>query len=166
MSDLPYIQPKKELDLNMGILLLILDNLAETVRGKRNLNIEKMQIFYFLVNNPLILNKALSMLGQQQRSINHCEYYTVENLLLDVDDLYDKSKIALLLKMMSIKGYISVEFNKNEGFVFYLSEEGKKTLLHLDCNYFNKVREIVKAASILRSKSLGKLNGLVNTVVR
>ncbi|WP_279722602.1 ABC-three component system middle component 4 [Acinetobacter baumannii] len=166
MSNLPFIQPKRDIYLNLGILLIIINRLAVTSNGKRNLSFERLQCFYFLVNNPLILNKVVSLAERKEINIKNSYFYKVESVSLDVDDLYDKNKLKLLIKIISLYGYLSVEINSDSGFVFYLSDKGSNLVSSLDSDYFNEINQLVEALLFLRSKSISKIVGFIRNAIR
>mgnify|MGYP006157637109 CR=1 FL=1 len=85
MNNLPYLQPKKELFLNLSILLLIINKLGLTVKGKKNLSFDKIRIFYFLINNPIILNKFLYLSGKELLEVDELDCYTVDSISINVD---------------------------------------------------------------------------------
>ncbi|WP_288455944.1 ABC-three component system middle component 4 [uncultured Acinetobacter sp.] len=166
MKKLPFIQPKKEFYLNVAVLLLVLNKLFETSRGKKNLNIDRIQTFYFLVNNPQILNKVLAHFNKKQIEIDVTDYYTVEKIFLDVSDLYDKKKLAVLIRFITLKGYVAVDFTKEDGFVFCLNSSGEDIVESLNSSYFKKITFFTEAALTLRSKNLSSINTFINSLIR
>ncbi len=166
MAKLPYIQPERELHYNLGVLLLILDSLAKTKRQKGVLTLDKLQTFYFLVTRPAFLNKVLNLSNNNQVDIEDTDYYTVDTLAVNVDELFDREKLLIMIKILSAKKYLSVEYTDTEGFIFDLSEIGKIKTKEVQVGYFRKIRTFVKQLSLLQSHSPSKLSGLVNTVLK
>ncbi len=116
MSKLPFIQPERELHYNLGILLLILGSLAQTSRNKKVLTIDKIQSFYFLVTKPAFLNKVLMLANKRQIAIDDVDYYTVDTLSVNVDELFDRERLLIMIKILSSKNYLSSEYSSSEGF--------------------------------------------------
>ncbi len=166
MNKLPYIQPERELYFSLGVVLLILENLAETTRKKRVLTIDKMQSFYFLVTRPAFLNKVLTMANKSQIAIDDVDYYTVETLSVNVDELFDRERLLAMIKILSSKNYISPEYSDSEGFLFDLTDTGKSIASKLEAGYFRKIRLFIEQLSSLQSQSPSKLNGYINTVLK
>lgn len=166
MTKLPYIQPERELHYNLGILLLILDSLAQTKRQKRVLTIDKIQTFYFLVTRPAFLNKVLIRADKRQIDIDNADYYTVDTLSVNVDELFDRKRLLIMIKILSAKKYISVEYSNSEGFLFDLSETGKSKAEQIQEGYFRKIRLFIKQLTSLQSQSPSKLNGFINAVLK
>ncbi|WP_337917170.1 ABC-three component system middle component 4, partial [Vibrio cholerae] len=98
MSKLPYIQPNKDKYYNLGIILILLNSLSRTKRGKLNITIERLQIFYFLVTRPVLMNQVLSLAGKKLKELEEVDVYSVSTISQNVDELFDKNKIRLLLK--------------------------------------------------------------------
>ena len=166
MNNLPYIQLDRELHYSLGILLLILDSLAQTSRGKKVLTIDKIQSFYFLVTRPAFLNKVLTLANKRQIEIDDVDYYTVDILSVNVDELFDRDRLLAMVKILSSKNYLSSEYSKSEGFLFDLTETGKLTASKLDKGYFRKIRLFIEQLSSLQSQVPSKLNGYINTVLK
>lgn len=166
MSNLPYIQPERELHYNLGIVLLILECLSQTKRNKKVLTVDKLQSFYFLVTRPAFLNKVLHLAGKDGVDISSTDYYTVETLAVNVDELFDRERLLTMLKILSAKECVSSEYSKTEGFVFDLSEIGEAKVKLLKEGYFERIRRFLEPLASLQSQSPSKLNGLINTVLK
>lgn len=166
MDKLPYIQPERELHYNMGILLLITEKLAQTPRNKKTLTIEKMQLFYFLVTRPVFLNKVLTLASKRRIDFDRFDYYTVDTLSVNVDELFDRDRLLILLKILSSKGCLSIEYSKSEGFLFDLTESGRDTAKKVDGGYFRRIRSYLEQSCSLQSLSSSKLNGYINSVLK
>ncbi|HEB55391.1 MAG TPA: hypothetical protein ENI98_03605 [Gammaproteobacteria bacterium] len=166
MTKLPYIQPERELHYNLGVLLLILDSLAQTKRQKKVLTIDKIQTFYFLVTRPAFLNNVLSLADKRQIDIDDTDYYTVDTLSVNVDELFDRDRLLTMIKILSSKKYLLVEYSNSKGFLFDLSETGKSKVEQIQEGYFRKIRLFIKQLSLLQSQSPSKLNGFINTILK
>lgn len=166
MSKLPYIQPERELHYNLGLLLLILESLAQTSRDKKVLTIDKIQSFYFLVTKPVFLNKVLMLANKRQIAIDDVDYYTVDTLSVNVDELFDRERILIMIKILSSKKYLSSEYSNSEGFLFDLTDDGKAIARKLESGYFRKIKLFIEQLSSLQSQSPSKLNGYINTVLK
>lgn len=166
MNKLPYIQPDRELHYNLGILLLILARLAQTSRGKKVLTIDKIQSFYFLATKPAFLSKVLMLANKHQNAIDDVDYFTVDTLSVNVDELFDRERLLIMIKILSFKEYLVSEYSNSEGFLFDLTGAGKLTASKLEGGYFRKIKQFIEQLSSLQSQSPGKLNGYINTVLK
>jgi hypothetical protein len=166
VAKLPYIQPERELHYNLGVLLLILESLAKTKRQKSILNIDKLQTFYFLVTRPAFLNKVLKLADKNQIDIDSTDYYTVDTLAVNVDELFDRERLIAMIKILSTKKYLVIKYDGTDGFLFDLSDTGTLKAKEVQEGYFRKVRIFIKHLSLLQSLSSSKLNGLINAVLK
>lgn len=166
MNKLPYIQPERELHYNLGILLLILGSLAQNARKKKVLTIDKMQSFYFLVTRPVFLSKVLMLADKQQIAIDEVDYYTVDTLSENVDELFDRERLLAMIKILSSKKCLSSEYSKSDGFLFDLTDTGKLIASKLEDGHFRKIGLFIEQLSSLQSQSPSKLNGYINAVLK
>ncbi len=166
MNKSPYIQPERELYYNLGIILLILGNLAETPRNKKVLTIEKIQSFYFLVTKPAFLNRVLALAGRRQICIEDVDYYTVETLSANIDELFDRERLLIMIKILSSKSYLSAEYSKADGFLFQLTDAGQSVAGQLKSGYFWKIKLFIEQLSSLQSQPSAKLNKYINTILK
>lgn len=166
MTKLPYIQPDRELHYNLGVLILIVHNLAQTKRNKKVLTVDKIQTFYFLVTRPAFLNKVLFLANKKQIHIEDEDYYTVDTLSVNVDELFDRERLLTMIKILSSKNYLDVEYSTSDGFLFELSALGTSRAEQLNEGYFKKIRLFIERLALLQSQSPSKLNSHVNTVLR
>ncbi|WP_443693520.1 ABC-three component system middle component 4 [Pseudomonas protegens] len=166
MTSLPYIQPERELYYNLGVLLLVLGTLAETKKRKKILSIDKIQSFYFLTTRPLLLNRVLLLANKPQINIGESDCYTVGTLSPNVEELYDRSRLLTMLKILASKKFLSVEYSNSEGFLFGLTEVGKSKSQELNEGYFQKISYFIELLSELRSQTPSKLNGYINSALR
>ncbi len=166
MTNLPYIQLEQELHYNLGVLLLILDSLAQTKRKKKVLTIDKIQTFYFLVTRPVFLNKVLCLANKIKIDIDDDDYYTVDTLSVNVDELFDRERLLIMIKILSSKKYLLVEYSDSEGFLFDLNEVGKAKAQQIQEGYFRKIRLFIKQLSSLQSQSPSRLSWYVNSVLK
>lgn len=162
MSSLPYIQPDKDKYYNLGVILILLNKLSRSKRGNVNINLERLQIFYFLVTRPVLMNKILSYAGKKLSKLDEVDIYSVSTISQNVDELFDKKKVRTLLKELVSYGYIQVHLTESYGFVYELNEQGKIKAEELDCGYFEKVSIFSESLKLLLSESTSKLNSYIN----
>lgn len=164
MTSLPYLQPDKDIYLNIGIVMLIIDELSTTKRKKRILTIDKLQTFYFLVTRPVFLNKVLEKAGKETIKIEEDEYYTVGTLSVNVDELFDRDKLKLIIKLLSSKKWLEVIYIEKDGFLLKLNTDGKLRSNNLSEYYFIKIHRYIDQLKLLQSENSSKLNSYINQV--
>lgn len=62
--ELPYIPLDEELSLNFSLMVLTISELSHSSRGSLNLDINKLQIFLYLIKNPSKISYLLNIAGK------------------------------------------------------------------------------------------------------
>lgn len=166
MNNLPYLQPDKDFFLNVGIVMLIIDGLAITKRKKKMLTMDILQTFYFLVTRPVFLNRVLDQAGKEKITMSEDEYYNVVTLSVNFDELFDRDKLKLIIKFLSSKNWLEVNYSEKDGFLFQLNTEGELLVKSLSENYFIKINRYINKLKLLQSDNSSKLNSYINLVFK
>lgn len=166
MKSLPYSVPDLDVDLNIGLLLLVLYYLEKTSRGKLLLNNEKLLIFMYLIKNPVVLERLLADLGRQTVQLNDVERYSVGSIAVNLDPLFDNTWIKKLLQYASARSYIDAHYRKDDGFMFTLSERGTSAAEGLAGDYFGRIRQYLEKLKQVKSETNANLNKLLNNIFR
>ena len=165
MKSVPYLTPENNSQLNVAILIIILQTLSSTAKGKLLLNNERLRIIFYLVKNPLVMNKLLWRLGVQPAHLEEQEFYSVASLALNLDPLFDTKYLKDLLKHIASLKFISVGYRKNDGFVYQLNPKGKIVAEKLSGNYLDKLREHLISLSAIKSTSTPALNSVIESIL-
>ena len=104
--------------------------------------------------------------GKRQIAIDEVDYYTVDTLSANVDELFDRERLLAMIKILSSKKYLSSEYSKSDGFLFDLTDTGKLIASKLEDGYFRKIGLFIEQLSSLQSQSPSKLNGYINAVLK
>lgn len=165
MNSLPYIPLDEEFSLNLCILLIIIDVLGENKNSDAVLDINKAQVFMYLIKNPSKIERAMYLSGKKIPVIDRAETHTIKGLSLNVDILFNAKKIKELVKFLAYKGMIKTV--KDDGVTLInLSESGKVFSSELEGEFFNQIKTHAKSISTLKSNTTSKLNKLVNDLLR
>lgn len=92
MNDLPYIPLDEEFSLNLCILIIIIEGLGENKNHNAIMDINKAQIFMYLVKNPSKIMRAMYLFGKKIPIIEVEETHTIKGLSLNADILFDSKK--------------------------------------------------------------------------
>ncbi|HBG05253.1 MAG: hypothetical protein A2075_20940 [Geobacteraceae bacterium GWC2_58_44] len=103
-----FIEPDNDLHLNFCTGLLLIQELCKNQRGKPVLNIEKFGMCLFLVNHPLILNRVLAGLGNNQIYLEAVEIENIRSLNPNIEFVTHNTKVRDLVRFMIINGLITV----------------------------------------------------------
>ncbi|MBL4798383.1 MAG: hypothetical protein JKY50_13280 [Oleispira sp.] len=163
-ASLPYFTPNKDIFLNAGLVILILNELGKTQKGKPCLNLEKLLFFFYIIKKPLILNGVLSYFEKPSVQLNDVEYYSVESISQDQDALFNRKILKDIIKMLSIKNLIKVEYKKSDGFMYYLSKDGISASKDLRAGYFLTVKKYLEGLKSIQSTPITKLTASMESI--
>lgn len=166
MRPLPYIVPEQDAILNSGILLLVIQKLGKTARGKLLLNNERLLIFMYLIKNPTVMIKLLNLLGRPTPLLSEEDSHTVSSLAVNLDPLFDTDWIKHLLQRIASVGLLTVGYRKTDGFLYNLTEAGDSTAEKLTGNHFDKARDYIAALDPLKAEQTTTLNSTLNNIFR
>lgn len=166
MRSLPYFAPEQDDSLNSGIVLLIIQNLGKTTRGRLLMNNERLLILMYLIKNPLVMVKVLNQLGRPSPTLGEQDTYSVSSLAVNLDPLFDVDWIKRLLQYIASVGLLAVQYRKAEGFLYSLTEAGDLIADKLTGNYYDRVREYISALDTVKTESTNNLNAALNSIFR
>lgn len=137
---LPYTSPERDLHFNVALGLLVLNHLAETNRKKLLLNLDRLSLFIFLLKNPLIATRLLSMLGHPSFTVDGSEAFSVRSLAPSWDELLDRRQVKSLVRYLAARKMLCATYRKNDGVMLDLTEVGKSSSETLDGPFFEHAR--------------------------
>lgn len=185
-QELPYLIIDDDFILNYTLVALILYKLGRSPKNKAVLDFEKLQVFLYLLKNPSKINMMLSLAGKKSVFINPKYIFTIESLSSNVDILFKREKLELLIKELAARGMLACEIESSQGpLKFILNERGcefAESLVNNDekyadeptgndvftasKNYFGDVLELISSLSALQSQSNSKLNNHLNAIFK
>lgn len=165
MRPVPYFAPENNSRLNVAILIIILQILGSTDRGKLLLNNERLRIIFYLVKNPLVMNKVLWRLGALPAYLEEQDCYSVASLSINLDPLFDTAYLKDILKHIASLSLISVGYRKSDGFLYQLNSQGKALSEQLLGDYLDKIREHLKSLAAINSTSTPVLNSVIESIL-
>ncbi|EOT8197273.1 ABC-three component system middle component 4, partial [Escherichia coli] len=144
-NNLPYIPLDEEYSLNFAMLAIAISILSHSKKGVLSLDINKIQIFMYLIKNPSKIDYALTVSGKKPACVESQLTYTIKSFSTNVDILFDNSKVKYLIKIMSLRGLLSAEKKNNESVKLFLSEKGKEFASSLTDGYFKEIKRLSEA---------------------
>lgn len=166
MNNLPYLNLENDLHLNSGIIILLIKELSKSTKGSNILSLDKLQIFYFLITRPPFLNKVLLLGEKPTFEMEESEYFNVSAQSINVDELFDKNKLKLIVQFLAQKKLLEFSYTDKDGFVVELNNMGSGVASSLSDDYFSRLQKYIDTTKKLRSLSVSKLNGLINLVLK
>jgi len=165
-NNLPYIPLDEEYSLNMAMLAITISILSHSKKGGLSLDINKLQIFLYLIKNPSKIDSALAVSGKKPACVETQLTYTIKSFSSNVDILFDNSKVKFLIKIMTIRGLLSAKKKSDESVKLFLSEKGKDFADSLTEGYFEEIKRLAKALLPLQALPASKLNSVINQVFK
>lgn len=159
---LPYIYIDDEFEYNLGIVLLLLNNMGLDKNELPKLDLDKIQIFMYLIKNPAKINRILMLAGKKSANLDEEQIYTIESMSVNLDILYDKNKIKDLIKGLSVAGLIEVHVDLKGNAFYFLNEIGKEKANQFDRGYFSVINCFIKNIESLSSLSVSSLFRFIN----
>lgn len=139
----------------------------------------------YLAKNPSKINEVLALAGKRFVPINTQYIYTIESLSTNVDMLFDRKKLKVLLKELAARGMLACEFDVKAGVLKYLLNENGLLFVEKICSpsisnvddysdesstlmqsYFSSSIEIVDSLSSLQTQTSSKLNSYLNMIFK
>lgn len=94
------------------------------------------------------------------------EYFTVNSQSVNVDELFDKDRLKLIIKFLASKELIEFSHTKKDGFVIELSKNGVDCANTLSDEYFISIIKYSNSIKALRALNSSKLDNLINKVFK
>lgn len=172
LNSLPYIPIDEELDLNTAMLALLLSKLSKNKKGNFVLDLEKIQIFLYLIKNPSKISKILRLADKPSPPLDKKLTHTIESMSSNVDMLFNRQKIKVLIRRLAALGFLKCEGTAESNSIrFHLSDSGAAFANTLesevsDGNYISSLIEIISKLEPLQSQPTTKLNSWLNTLFK
>lgn len=172
LSSLPYIPIDEELDLNTAMLVLLLSKLSTNKKGRLVLDLEKIQIFLYLIKNPSKISKILRLAEKPSSPLDKKLTHTIESMSSNVDILFNRQKIRILIRRLAALGFLKCEGTAESNSIrFSLSDSGAAFANSLenevsDEKYISSLIEIISKLESLQSQPNTKLNNWLNSLFK
>lgn len=166
MNNLPFIYPDDQLELNIGIMILIIQQIGKSKRGRSIIGNDNAATFLNLIKKPVLLNLVLRELNLEGVELSHSENYSLNALSSNTIGLFDRNETKSLIKYMLMLNLISVEFIDKKGFFYSITDEGNKLANTLESNYFKSVKKYLNKVQSLTSITPNKLNFIISNILR
>ncbi len=163
---LPFVDPDSELNLNLGITLIIICILSKTPKGILKINNERLRIYLYLIKNPTSLNRTLRFLGKPVVKLNELETYSVSSISPNIDPLFDREELHSILRILTSKVLIQAEYKEKNGFFLTPTDAGIGISDKLEGQYFLNIKSRCETLKKTLSISETQLSQALNTTIR
>lgn len=165
-NNLPYIPLDEEYGLNIAMLAIAISVLSHNKKGSLSLDINKLQIFIYLIRNPSRIDAALIFSDKKPANLENQLTYTIKSFSSNVDILFDNKKIKFLLKKMVIYGILYAVKESEDTAKLLLSDKGIMFVNSLVSGYFLEVKSLAETLLPLQSMQVSRLNSVINKVFK
>ncbi|KAB8311471.1 hypothetical protein EH227_03245 [Rouxiella chamberiensis] len=148
------------------MLAIAISMLSHNRNGNLVLDLNKLQVFIYLIKNPSKIDDVLLAAGKKPAFIESKLTYTIKSYSSNVDVLFDNRKIKFLLKKMASSGLLLAEKIKEDTTKLYLSNKGQIFSAGFSEGYFLEIKKMVSAILPLQSLPTPKLNAILNQVFK
>lgn len=160
-----FILPENDINLRLSRLLVIINELAYTQRGKLVINIDRLTLFDFLVRNPLLLKNVLKVKSNTILKLLNEEFGSIATMYPSKVSLIETTTTKVLIKILV--SYDMLTVIQYEGELYYtLSDKGKLFISEIETDYVVRMKELCKSMLVLRSVSTNDLREIINPVIR
>lgn len=161
MSNLPFYFPDNEVNLRVGKLLMLLDVLSKGSKKKFVFNPERIAQLEFLTKHPILLNKILDEKDKEILSLNNSEKYSIEAMFPNRGQLFDFTKIKILLNILISFDFIEVKTDSDSQIYYLINTKGIKQSEELETIYFQRLKKILLQMKPLLGISHSKINLII-----
>lgn len=184
---LPYLLIDDDFSLNYSLIALIIYKLGVSSKKNAILDFEKIQVFTYLTKNPSKINEVLRLVGKKFVPLNSQYTYTIESLSTNVDILFNRSKLKILIRELAARGMLACDNQTDPSSIKYLlspagsvfveslidstSDESVPPSQHPPIskdsqNYFSAALEVIDSLLTLQAQTTTKLYSCLNEVFK
>ena len=147
-------------------LLVVIKILSYSRRKNPILNIEKLKIFDFLIDNPYVLNKILRQLEKNKKEIilQNYDIDNINNEYINISDIYYYKITKKIISILMASDFINVEVIKDET-MYVITKYGSMIVEQLKSEYTKELISVGQAMIPLISLSHTKLYQMIRIAV-
>lgn len=163
---LPFLEPESDIHVNLATVIIIVESLCQTKRGKLTLNNGKLHTYLYLVQNPVACNHFLNSLGKSSVMLDYQDTFSVNTLAPNFDALFDRESVKALLTILVANKLLQVIYKKKDGFFYKLTSLGEEAAAKFTDDYFYNIRLMCQSLYDVQSLSENKINQTVSQVIK
>jgi hypothetical protein len=163
MGKLPIYIPDYEVNLTIGKLLYQLFILSEFTNKEFIFNLERIAQFDFLTKHPILLNKILDEKDKKILSLNNSEIYSIEAMFPNRSQLFDFTKIKLVLNILISYGFLDIKIGLDSQVYYIINENGINHANQLETKYFQRLRKLLSQMKPLLRMTHSKINQIIQS---
>lgn len=163
-KDMPFVIPEDDLELNLSITLLIIVHLYKTSRDKNILDIERLNLYFFLLKNPHILNKLLINLSKKGIVLKSYESLSFKSERHNSELLYTNKILKYYIQVLISNNLVRAEYDEKIGFIFIPTKKADEYII-LEGSYFERLNVFINKIKQINSTSISKINATIKNIL-
>jgi hypothetical protein len=163
MGKLPIYIPDYEVNLTVGKLLYQLCILSDYTKKEFIFNLERIAQFDFLTKHPILLNKILDEKDKKLLSLMNSEIYSIEAMFPNKSQLFDFTKIKLVLNILISNGFIDIKIGSDSQIYYIINDNGIKHANQLESIYFQRLKKVLSQMKPLLNMPHSKINQIIQS---
>lgn len=166
MRALPFLDPDRNIYINLATLLILVKSLSSRSNKKNPLDVDRLRIFHFLIRNPVVSNRVLSALNAASVTISEENQFSVKSESPDMLEIFDPDKTNVLVKILLEKEYIKTILDSKGEITFDVTSKGAEIESDLNDQYFDQAKNYGKSFAQLHRISTKMITeALKNTMI-
>lgn len=163
--DLPFIIPENEYNVRFARLLILIEELAYSKKGKLVLSLDRLAMYDHLLRNPVLLQGVMDAEGQGRlMELKYEERDSIGSLFPNRSSLYDSGTIKKIMYSLFYLGYISANHHKEGHIYYFTTPKGQRFVEELESSYFGRIRTLSKAMIALQKLSNSQLQKVITSI--
>lgn len=155
--NLPFVDPDRNLHLNLAVVLIIVSRLNKSKRGKSVLDQDRINIYHYLLSNPTQLQFVILKSGKLPPTIGIEDEFSLKALAPDLDEAYDTKETGLLIQALIEKNLIRCSLSDDGSALYSITSEGEQIEQALVADYFDMIRAYCHNLLDLQSTTVSKI---------
>ncbi len=163
-KNLPFVIPENDWELNLLLVLLVIYHLHTTSRGKNIIDIERLNIYIYLVKNPHILHKVLIRLSKNNFLLKSYEVLSFKADRNDSETLCRNKILKYYIQILLANSFIKVKYDEKIGFVFIPTNKAEN-YINFEDKYLNRVIIFIEKIEQINSIPVSKINLTIRNIL-
>lgn len=161
MKKIPIYIPDHEINFRVGKLLFLLLILSKNTRKEGIFTLDRIAQFEFISKHPILLNRLLDDKDKTFLRLTNAEKYSIEAIFPNRGQLFDFTRVKILLNLLLSFGFIEIKTNKDFQILYIINDIGKSKAEELEAIYFQRLEKVLIQMKPLLNMSHSKINSII-----
>lgn len=161
MKKIPIYIPDNEVNFGVGKMLFLLFILSKNTKKEGIFTLDRIAQFEFISKHPILLNRLLNDKDKNFLSLRNAEKYSIEAIFPNRGQLFDFTRVKLLLNLLLSFGFIDIKTNEDFQILYIINEKGKNKAEELETAYFQRLEKVLMQMKPLLNMPHSKINSII-----